>query len=240
MRLSRRRIRAIVTKELREYRRNRNLIVAMAVYPLIFTVQPLIAIFVVHGAAAASLSGRHELLFMLGIPILVPATLAAFSVAGERQQETLEPILESPISREEFLLGKAIAVFIPAVAIAYIVFALFIAVIQLFADPAVASSVIDTGDIVAQAIFTPLLAAWSIWVGIAVSTRTSDARVAQQLSVLSSLPLLLLTVAIAFGIIEPSLQLALILGAILLVADAVGWRLIAPLFDRERLISGPH
>jgi len=113
-------------------------------------------------------------------------------------------------------------------------------VIQLFADPAVASSVIDAGDIVAQVVFTPLLAAWSIWVGIAISTRTSDARVAQQLSVISSLPLLLLTVAIAFGIIEPSLELAVILGAILLVGDAVGWRLIAPLFDRERLISGPH
>ena len=71
---------------------------------------------------------------MLGIPILVPATLAAFAVAGERQQETLEPILESPISREEFLLGKAIAVFVPAVAISYLVFTLYILIIQLFAD----------------------------------------------------------------------------------------------------------
>jgi len=124
VKLSTRRVRAILTKEFREYSRNRNIIVAMSIYPLIFTVQPLIAVFVVHGAAAASLAGRHELLFMLGIPILVPATLAAFAVAGERQQETLEPILESPISREEFLLGEAIAVFIPAVVIAYIVFAL--------------------------------------------------------------------------------------------------------------------
>ena len=240
MRLSRRRIRAIVTKEFREYGRNRNLIVAMFVYPLIFTVQPLIAVFAVHGAAAAALSGRHELLFMLGIPILVPATLAAFAVAGERQQETLEPILESPISREEFLLGKQIAVFVPAVAIAYVVFALYILVIRLFAEPAVALAVIDTGDIVAQVIFTPLLAAWSIWVGIAVSTRTSDARVAQQLSVVSSLPLLLVTILIAFSVIEPSLELAVILGAVLLIADVSAWRFIAPLFDREKLIAGPH
>ncbi len=238
--LSRRRVQAIVTKEFREYRRNRNLIVAMFVYPLVFTIQPLIAVFAVHGAAAAALSGRHELLFMLGIPILVPATLAAFAVAGERQQETLEPMLESPISREEFLLGKAIAVFIPAVAIAYVVFALYIIVIQLFAEPTVASAVIDTGDIVAQVVFTPLLAAWSIWVGIALSTRTSDVRVAQQLSVVSSLPLLVLTMAFAFSVIEPSLELAVILGVVLLIADTAAWRLIAALFDRERLIAGPH
>lgn len=240
MTFSWRRVRAILTKEMREYSRNRNIIVAMSVYPLIFTVQPLIAVFAVHGAAAASLAGRHELLFMLGIPILVPATLAAFAVAGERQQETLEPVLESPISREEFLLGKAIAVFLPAVVISYIVFALYIVVILVFAEPAVASAVIDTGDIVAQVVFTPLLAAWSIWVGIAVSTRTSDARVAQQLSVLSSVPLLILTIAIAFGVIKPSPEVAVILGAVLLIADVLAWRVIAPLIDRERLVSGPH
>ena len=177
---------------------------------------------------------------MLGIPILVPATLAAFAVAGERQQETLEPILESPISREEFLLGKAIAVFIPAVAIAYLVFAAFIILIEVFAQPGVAPAIVDTGDVLAQVVFTPLLAAWSIWVGIAVSTRTSDARVAQQLSVLSSLPLLFVTIAFAFNIVQPTVELAVIVGAVLLVGDAVGWRLIAPLFDRERLISGPH
>ena len=125
-----RRVRAIVTKEFREYRRNRNVIVAMGVYPLIFMVQPLIAVFAVRGASVAALAGRHELLFMLGIPILVPATLAAFAVAGERQQETLEPIFEPPISREEFLLGKQIAVFVPAVVIAYLVFALYILVIE--------------------------------------------------------------------------------------------------------------
>jgi hypothetical protein len=46
----------------------------------------------------------------LAIPALVPATLAASAVVGERQQATLEPVLTTPISREEFMLGKALAV----------------------------------------------------------------------------------------------------------------------------------
>jgi hypothetical protein len=41
-------------------------------------------------------------------------------------------------------------------------------------------------------------------------------------------------------VVDPSLRLALILGAVLLIADVSAWRLIAPLFDRERLIAGPH
>jgi ABC-2 type transport system permease protein len=240
MSLSMRRVRAIMVKELREYGRNRSLVAAMALYPLIFTVQPLIAIFVAPSAAAASLAGRHELSFMLGIPILVPAALAAFAVAGERQQETLEPVLATPITREEFLLGKALAVFLPSLFIAYVVFALFIAVVELFAKPGIAPALISTDDVIVQVLFTPLLAAWSIWVGIAVSTRSNDVRVAQQLSVLSSLPLILVTIMLSFNIIQPSFELVVLLGALLLVADVIGWRLIAPLFNREKLISGPH
>ena len=41
MRMSTRRVRAIVRKELREYRRNRSVVVAMAIFPLIFLIQPL-------------------------------------------------------------------------------------------------------------------------------------------------------------------------------------------------------
>ena len=42
MSVSKRRVRAIFRKELREYRRNRTIIVAMAIFPLIFLIQPLV------------------------------------------------------------------------------------------------------------------------------------------------------------------------------------------------------
>jgi len=239
MQLSWRRVLAITLKELRDYSRNRPIILAMFLFPLIFTIQPLISIFAAKGLTAAALSGRHELLFMLGIPILVPATLAAYAVAGERYQETLEPVLETPITREEFLLGKALAVFMPSVIISYVVFAVYIAVVEL-ARPDIAPGLFGADDLIVQIVFTPLLAAFSIWVGIAISTRASDPRTAQQLSVLSSLPVFFVAILFAFNVIAPSLELALLLGGVLLVADVVGWRLIAPLFDRERLISGPH
>jgi hypothetical protein len=40
-------------------------------------------------------------------PVLVPATMSAFSVVGEREQGTLEPVLTTPVSRSELLTGKA-------------------------------------------------------------------------------------------------------------------------------------
>lgn len=235
--LSRRRIQAIVRNELRAYRRNGSMIGAMAVIPLVFLAQPLASVFALSSSSAPQLEHHHELLYMLGIPALVPVLLAAYAVVGERQQGTLEPVLSTPIRREELLLGKALAVLAPAVLIAYAVFGLFVVLVELFAHPGVAAALIRGPDILAQVIFTPLLAAWSIWVGMAISTRASEVRVAQQLGVLASLPTIALTTLIALNVIHPSLRLALGLGVALLVANRVGWRVVSALFDRERLIA---
>jgi ABC-2 type transport system permease protein len=84
----------------------------------------------------------------------------------------------------------------------------------------------------------PLLAAWSIWVGIAISARASDFRVAQQLGTLASLPTAVLAALVAFNVIHPTLGLALGLGAALLLLDGAGWRIASATFDPERLITG--
>jgi len=235
--VSRRRIRAIVRKELRVYRRNGSIIAAMAIIPLLFLVQPLVSVLTVSSSSAAQLRDHHELVYMLGIPALVPVMLAAYAVVGERQEGTLEPVLTTPIPREELLLGKALAVLAPSVGIAYAVFGVFLALVGLFAHPGVPSALIRPPDVVVQVIFTPLIAAWSIWIGIAISTRASDVRVAQQLSVLASLPTLALTTLIAFNVIHATLGLAVGLGVALLLANRLGWRLVSALFDRERLIA---
>ncbi len=238
MSISVRRVRAIVRKELREYRRNRSLIWSMAIFPLIFCIQPFIAVFRLPASASGPLTHEHVLLYLLGIPALVPVFLAAYAVVGERQQGTLEPVLTTPIQREELLLGKAIAAVLPSLVVAYAVFALFLASIELFAQPTVASALIQVPDLVAQVVFTPLLAVWSIWVGIAISARSSDIRVAQQLSVLASLPAVLLVVLVALNVIPPTPGLALGLAVFLLVLDGLGWRITSRLFDRERLVIG--
>jgi ABC-type transport system involved in multi-copper enzyme maturation permease subunit len=238
MRLNSTRIRAISRKELREYRHNRQLIVTMSVLPLIFIITPAIQIFAQPAAASGALAHSQVLVYMLAIPAIVPATFAAISVAGERQQGTLEPVLTTPIRREEFLLGKALAALVPAITVSYGVFAVFVAATELFAQPAVTSAVLHGPELVAQVVFTPLLAAFSIWIGIAISARSNDPRVAAQLSVLASLPSIIVTTLIAVGKIHATLGLTLFLGAVLLVLDILGWRIVSPAFDRERLITG--
>src|SRR5919201_4029594 len=184
----------------------------MAIFPLIFLIQPLVAVSLLHSSDAAQVSQRHLLLYMLGIPALVPAAVAAASIIGERQQGTLEPVLTTPVTREELVAGKALAPLIPAVAIAYAVYAVFLACAELFARPGVAAALIRAPDLLAQVVFTPLIAAWSIWIAIAISARSSDIRAAQQLSILASLPSVAVTSLLAFDVIHATLGLALALG----------------------------
>jgi ABC-type transport system involved in multi-copper enzyme maturation permease subunit len=236
--MSSRRVRAVLRKELREYRRSGNIVAAMVVFPLIFLIQPLVVVFVLPASAAAGLSHEHLLLYMLGIPAIVPAAVAAYAVVGERQQGTLEPVLTTPVRREELLLGKALAALVPSVAVAYAVYAFFLACVGLFARPGVAAALLRGPELLAQVVFTPLLAGWSIWVGIWISARSNDVRVAQQLGMLASLPSVLVTSLIAFDVIHATPGLALGLTAVLLLLQGLGWRITSASFDRERLITG--
>src|SRR5579864_8780763 len=235
------RVGALFRKELRDYRRNRFVILTMAFLPLLFVILPTIQILLINASASGAKLDAHiglSLLYMLLIPAFVPSTLAAYSVVGEREQGTLEPVLITPIRREEFLVGKALAVAVPTLTIAYAIFGIFLAIAKLFAHRGIASAIFAGSHVLVQLLFTPLLAGWSIWVGIAISARSSDIRVAQQLSIVASLPPLAIIALIQFKVITPSTGLALGLAAALLIVDGLGWRAVAAIFDRERLITG--
>jgi ABC-type transport system involved in multi-copper enzyme maturation permease subunit len=238
MRMSGRRVRAILGKELREYRRNRQIVTTMAVLPLVFSVYPSIQILALPASSAGDLAHQQPLAYMLALPAIIPAAVAAYSVAGERQQDTLEPVLTTPIRAEELLLGKALAALVPSLAVSYVVLGIFVAAMKLFAQPPVASVLLRGPALLGLVVFTPLVAAVSIWAGVAISARSSDPRVATQLSVLASAPLIAVTTIISLGGVHVGVGLALALGGALLVVDSLGWRIVAPMFDRERLVTG--
>ncbi len=238
MGLSRRRIGAIVTKETLEFRRNGSIVGAMAIVPLVFTIPPIINIFALPAKAATIVAQNNILVYLLGIPAIVPAALAAYSVVGEREQGTLEPVLTTPITREEFLLGKAVAAFVPSVLIAYAIYGLVLAAIEVFAQRAIATALIQLPQVAVQLGFTPLLAAWSICVAMTISARSRDVRVAQQLATLAGLPAVAVAALVAYNVIHASVQLAAGLAVALFVLTRIGWRLASLAFDRERLVTG--
>jgi hypothetical protein len=136
------------------------------------------------------------------------------------------------------LIGKALAAFVPTLVIAYAVFGIFLGAAALFANPVIDSAIYAGTHVLVQLVFTPLLAGWAIWVGIAVSARSADVRAAQQLSVLGGVPPLVILALMSLNVITVSTALALGLAAALLAVDLLAWRVVATMFDRERLVAG--
>jgi ABC-type Na+ efflux pump permease subunit len=55
---------------------------------------------------------------MIGIMVIIPATMiSANALVGEREQNTLEPLLCTPLTKRELLIGKVLSSFIPCVAL---------------------------------------------------------------------------------------------------------------------------
>ena len=126
------RVVTVVRKEVREFRRNRFVVGTMTVMPLVFLITPMITMFRIPDSASGpqvrAAVGALSLL-MLIVPIVIPPVIAAYSVVGERDQGTLEPVLTAPVRASELLLGKAVAAFIPSVGVAYLIY--FIAAISI-------------------------------------------------------------------------------------------------------------
>ena len=213
----------------------------MGIIPVIFLVAPTAAILAIRSAAPSATLDRAVgflPLYLLLIPVLVPSTIAASSVVGEREQGTLEPVLTTPVSREELLIGKAAATLIPAIGIAYLVLGIFLAIVRFGARPVVATAVWHSPELLAEVFFIPLLAGWAIWIGLAISSKASDVRVAQQLGMLASLPPVALTALMSLQVIDSTFVLAASLAGALLVIDCAAYLLVSKLFDRERLVTG--
>ena len=87
-------------------------------------------------------------------------------------------------------------------------------------------------------LLTPLLAGWAIVVGMAVSVRASEVRVAQQLGMLASFPPLGVVVLLGIGVIHPTFKVAVLFAIVLLALDVQALRFVSRMFDRERLVTG--
>jgi ABC-type Na+ efflux pump permease subunit len=234
------RIMSVFRKELRDFRRNKFVVGTMIALPLFFILLPIGNVLSVKAgtadAAVKSVVGGASLTFFL-VPLILPTVIAGYAVIGEREQETLEPVLTTPVRESELLIGKALSAVVPSVLIAYGMFAIYVILVRAFAVQQVIDIVWRPAEFLAVTLFAPLLSLFSIWVGLAFSARSSDVRVAQQLSGLAMLPMLGLLALFTFQVVSPTVEVAII-GAIGLIAiDSVAWRVVSAMFDRERLLT---
>jgi ABC-2 type transport system permease protein len=171
-------------------------------------------------------------------PLIIPINIAAFSVVGEKATRSLEPLLATPITTIELLVGKNLAAVTPAVLATWVGFTLFIIGAWIIVrSPNVISSLLDPMWWIAIIVVGPLLAILSVNFSLMVSSRVNEPRVAEQLSALVILPVLALFFAQIAGLLIVNRQIVLLLCVILLILDIVMVYLAVRLFHRETILT---
>jgi ABC-2 type transport system permease protein len=254
----------IVRKEWAEIFKNRFVLFTVAFLPLLLTAIPLLVLYVtgsgndlgglstddlppnlsqscegLEGTACMQyyLVSQFLLLFML-MPLAIPITIASYSIIGEKTRRTLEPVLATPITTVELLAGKAAAAVIPAVLVTWMAFGVFLLGSALLAvEPAVLSRLTDPLWLTAVLVLGPLLALAAVSVAVMVSSRASDPRVAEQLSLLVILPLLGLFFGQVAGLVLLNQQLILWMALGVGVIDIGLLAFSVQLFERETILT---
>jgi len=260
------RILTIIDKEWAEVFKNRVVLMTIVVLPLVFTFLPLGILAATRSGAAPGGSSTDVppafeqmcaqtpgitggecvqvyilntfLVLYMMMPLAIPVAIAAYSIVGEKTTRSLEPLLATPITTEELMAGKGLAAVIPAILATWGAFAIFVVGMPLVgASPAVYRNLFSPTWLVAVGVVGPLMAALAVNFAIIVSSRVSDPRTAEQVSMVIIVPLLGLLFGQIAGVLVLNVQLMLGVAVALTVVDVALIYLGARWFQRETILT---
>jgi len=251
----------VLRREFAETLRNRLLMSTILIPPMILTIAPLALAGAIGdralpaGLATSVLAQRPEwvgfstselagafavqqfLVFFLLMPAYIPLSIATFSIIGEKQARTLEPVLATPIRTVELLAGKAISALVPGVLAGWVTYVLFVALASLVYGPHLFGVVSDASWLVGVFLLGPAVGLSSVVAGVIVSSRVSDPRVAQQIGGIIIVPIIGVTLLQATGTVLVGAAGFLLFAAIVLVVSLIGLRVGVSMFDREAILT---
>jgi ABC-2 type transport system permease protein len=253
----------IIRKEWSEVFLNRMVMMTVIFMPLLFSALPLIILYSTRNTGMTDytsempaqfarlcpegLTGgecfqvymvnQFMILFMM-LPLIIPVNIASYSIVGEKTQRSLEPLLASPITTAELLIGKTLAAAIPAILATWAGFLIYaIGVSILTTNPRVVSALLDSMWLLAIFLAGPLMAVLSVNFSLMVSSRVNDPRVAEQLSTVVIVPLLALFFGQIAGLIFINKSVILVMAAVLVLLDLGAIYLTVQLFQRETILT---
>ena len=251
----------ILRREWMETLRNRLLLATILVPPVLLTVAPIVLAAAVGertlppelaaqilsqkpewarftpGELAGAFAVQQFLVFFLLMPAYIPLSIATFSIIGEKQARSLEPVLAAPIRTVELLAGKAIAALVPGVLAGWLTYVMFVALASVVYGPALFGVVTDGSWLAGVFLLGPAVGLSSVVAGVIVSARVSDPRVAQQIGGVVIVPIIGLVLVQATGTLLVGPVGYLLLSLAVLVVSLIGLRVGVRLFDREAILT---
>jgi ABC-2 type transport system permease protein len=253
-------VRAIVAKEVADARKNRMIIISMAMLPILMVALTLgTAYFYLNSGDELEgddagiippqldyLESKHAFLIMLNdqymfyillIPMVIPVYIAAYSIVGEKETKSLEPLLATPITVWELLVGKSFAAAAPAILLTWLSFFVLAIGGYIIMPPPVFEALVRPVWLVGMLVLSPLLALLSVFSGMIASSRLNDPRAAQQVTGIFIVPIIAMSIVVLMGRIFLSVEMVLLASLVTLIVDVIVLYFAVKLFQRETILT---
>jgi ABC-2 type transport system permease protein len=235
---------SVAAKDFKIYRKKTNVIRATIAYPLIIAVLfPFILDYSIHkettavaATVAPVLMDSFSIWFLFGA-VTIPTAIATYSLVGEKLQKSLEPLLATPISDGDILLGKSISGLVIPIASIYVGSIIFMALMDHFSQGVLGYLYYPNWHMGAILLAVPLASLMSVEISIIISARMTDARAAQQLGTLLALPFIGLFLASELKIFPFTNTNLLILSGVLALIDLAFFFVSKATFQREEILT---
>lgn len=188
-------------------------------------------------AAVQAFVFHRFLTLLLLVPVTGAITFAGHSLVGEKLGRSLEPLLATPITTFELLIGKVVGALVPSLGVMLLTFGVYLAGVAALAEPGVAWVLVTPRTLLLVLGVGPLASLVALQVGVIVSARANDPRTAQQFGALLILPLTGLFMGQMTGLVVLTMPLTLLLMAGLAVVWALLLLLGVAVFDRETILT---
>jgi len=180
---------------------------------------------------------QQFLLVQLLIPVAGAMSFAGYSLIGEKQARSLEPLLATPLRTAELIIAKGLGALVPSLAILLCATAVYFFGIAVWAEPGVPGVVLNSRTAAVLLGLAPATSLVALQVGVLVSSRARDPRTAQQFSAFLILPLTALFAVQFSGAMALTVPLVLLLAFVLLMIWVLLVGIAVLLFNREAILT---
>jgi ABC-2 type transport system permease protein len=235
----------VAAKDMRTFLRRRYTLYSLVVFPVIIGIGLPFVLHLVISRQGTLLGVQHltnlmsafAFFFAIGSSA-IPTLLASYSLVGEKVEKSLEPLLATPITDRELLLGKGIGAFIPSIGSLYTGSVVFMVLSDLFTHTTLGYYYFPNWNIgLLLLILMPLLSVLSVEWSVIVSARATDPRAAQLQGILIAIPLFVIYVATEVGAIKLNTTTIWIISGVALVLDIILFFLSTRTFQREEILT---
>ena len=181
---------------------------------------------------------KQLLVFLLIMPAMVPSLIAPASIIMEKENNTLEPLLATPLKTSELLLGKSLTALIPTFVISTISFIILVIVVDISAYIKLGYMPLPTVEwVIVAFVLSPILSFIITMASIIVSSKSTDIRSAQGIGAIIIFPIYLIIGLQIAGFFLLNITYLLIGCLVLLIVCPFVMRLAVKIFDRENILT---